>query len=297
MWLLLAALIFLADESAAQNSGNLLSPRPRILITAFAPYPGSPSNGSLQVAQRIKTELGIRGIEVEICVVPVSYQGTVPAARECLQRMNPRPDQVLALGELSSCDTKIETLARNLDNDRTPDADGVRRAMTPIDPQGAERVAFDNHVLSMYCALSPAERQSLQVSHDAGGFICNHLSYVFGQEVQGQGIPFSFAHVPHHRCEREVNRAGQQFSRMIAPTVTSPEALRNQSLVSELNLCQRVPATVEQANHVLQTIEGQRQNNHRACEESFLRQLRDSLNSDVTFPSPSPSRDQKPKGQ
>ncbi len=176
---------------------------PTVLISGFDPFHGRPVNNSWSIAREVQTQLAAAGVEAQTCLLPTSYERSMPAMEACLNALAATPDLVLSLGEVG-CALKLETRALNVDNNprpgSLPDNDGVHRARRTIVPGASPGLGFRLSMPDMYCALSESERRASLVSTSAGSFVCNHLAMRFSWEHPE--LVYGFIHVPEYRCRQ-----------------------------------------------------------------------------------------------
>ena len=101
--------------------------RPRVLVTGFGPFPGAPTNPTLDMLRRLEAD-GVAGVDLAFARLPVTFAGVGPALRKAARC---RPDAVLLLGlARSRAVLNVETVARNVAGRATVDTDGT----LPSDP-------------------------------------------------------------------------------------------------------------------------------------------------------------------
>ena len=154
-----------------------------ILITAFEPFGGGLTNTSAEVLKLLPEQ--IAGQSVKKALLPVVFG---KAAETALQT---RADEIFLLGEAGGR-SKVtpERKARNLRDARIPDNAGCQPKNEPILPHGpAEyRTAFPIEAI-----VKRMGEDGIQVSEDAGTFVCNDTYYLTGV---GSAAPVAFIHVP-----------------------------------------------------------------------------------------------------
>ncbi len=205
----------------------------RILITSFEPFAGRARNNSQAVAeemQKIGAALGT-GVELAFCRLPVLYDQAARQALSCVDQL--QPDAVVSLGE-ASCHIRLETGASNLDD--TPDLSdnaGQTRIASEIVPGGPARIGFHFPLETMYCARKPGA-EMLELSHSAGAFVCNNLSYHLGLALQAREIPFTFIHVPNSFCAPAIRDPyGNAQTILALLRAALPELTEGRSLAGE----------------------------------------------------------------
>lgn len=163
------------------------------LLTGFEPFGGSPVNASGQVVAAIAAT-GMP--QVATAILPTSYRRAELQLAELLQQH--QPDHVLLLGLAQREQVlRFEQVALNLDDAESPDNDG--------DVRQRARIVEDGPV--GYWATLPLDDMAEQArlfgetprfSHDAGGFVCNHIFFTAMHRLASRG-PASrcgFVHLP-----------------------------------------------------------------------------------------------------
>lgn len=175
----------------------------RILITGFGPFPGQPTNPTMRLARHAGTVRRQRfeGLERVVRLLPTTWAmlDTVPALLA-----ETKPDLVLMFG-VAGRRRKVtpELRAVNHQSALKPDAARgfagarSRAAGRPF----ALRTPFDARRLQ---AMIRAAGAPCALSQDAGGYLCNALSW----HVIGSGVPAIFVHVPRPR--RMMRRKGHE---------------------------------------------------------------------------------------
>ena len=157
----------------------------KILITAFEPFGGSTVNASAAVLEKLPEEIG--GAEVQKALLPVVFG---KAAEKALAYT---ADCIFLLGEAAGRkNVTPELRGRNLRNARIPDNEGNKPEGEKILPEGPEeyRTVFPVEVI---VEQMQAEGYGIEVSEDAGTYVCNDTYYLTGMKA---GVPVQFIHVP-----------------------------------------------------------------------------------------------------
>jgi pyroglutamyl-peptidase len=89
---------------------------------------------------------------------------------------------------------RIERFAHNLDEASTTDNDGANGIGAEIDPAGPLAFRSTLPVDELAATLRDADIP-VEISRDAGGFLCNHVFYVLMQTLK-PGRAGGFVHVP-----------------------------------------------------------------------------------------------------
>ncbi|MBS7542056.1 peptidase C15 [Ancylobacter oerskovii] len=179
---------------------------PHILITGFGPFPGAPANPAAGLAgdlARLRRP-ALAGTRRSLRLLPTSWEEAAgfPAVLDALA-----PDIVLMIGLAARRRAvSVELLGRNRTR-LSPDATRRRPPGARFDPgAGATR----------RCAVDPAPLlRALAVaglparpSRDAGGYVCNALSWrAYGWAQGAPGRLAVFVHIPQPRAGGRLGRA------------------------------------------------------------------------------------------
>lgn len=217
--------------------------KPVVLVGYFDPFGRSSFNNSERVAMRLMESLKDHPeFEVKLCSLKTVFDKSFYQMEDCLKALPVPPKLVLGLGE-SNCNLKIETMARNLDKTKGPDNEGIERNNTIIIPDGPKELGFNYPLGAMYCSVSSEDRKDIEVSNNAGSFVCNNLAYQFAHQYPE--TEFGFIHVPDHDCrnlEAKTTVAVKNLAQMIPAAVKSQVAVR---LLTKKKELEQLRATVK----------------------------------------------------
>ena len=147
--------------------------RPRILVTGFEPFDGADDNPSARMVGLLARDAAA---ELAAAVLPVSAERLPGRLAELLDLH--RPDVVLGLGEArGDAGVRVERVAVNLLDFRTPDNDGQVLNDTPIIPGGPPAYFTTLPVDAMVSAVRGAGVPCV-VSLSAGAYLCNMMMYL-----------------------------------------------------------------------------------------------------------------------
>ena len=198
--------------------------RPTWIITAFDEFDERPENYSREVLNTLKPllleKLG-HIIDFEFLIVPTIYS---ECSKPILQKVKEIENLqgVLALGEGAEI-FQFETIARNIQHEpEVGDNSGVVLSNTPINILGPSVIDFNFPIEYFFTTQEIAD--GIELSDDAGTFVCNRLCYDLAIESQMRSFNFGFIHVPcfdqaedagwsKERCAGVIMRG---FERMIA---------------------------------------------------------------------------------
>lgn len=196
--------------------------RPVVLLSHFDAFDKAPFNNSERVAHALYAKLKDHpDFELRLCALSTVFDKSFAQMENCLKDLKEKPVLVLGLGE-SNCNFKIETMARNLDKTYGPDNEGNERRNTQIFTDGSKALGFNYPLEKMYCSLDPRSRNDLEVSNNAGTFVCNNLAYQFTHYYPEE--TFGFIHVPSHNCRNISQKTQMAISNL---TKMIPTAVKN----------------------------------------------------------------------
>ena len=151
----------------------------KILITAFEPFGGSTVNTSAAVLEKLPEEIGGAGVE---------------KALTC------KADCIFLLGEAGGRTAVTpERRGRNERNARIPDNEGNKPEGKKILADGPEEYLTVFPVDAITEEMK-AEGYGIEVSEDAGTYVCNDTFYLAGVKST---VPVQFIHVPAEREKAE----------------------------------------------------------------------------------------------
>jgi pyroglutamyl-peptidase len=176
------------------------------LVTGFEPFGGSKVNSSELVVAALDY-LEEPGVITE--VLPTSYRRAEACIGDLLRAH--RPDTLLMLG-LAESTTKVrfEQVALNLDNNEAPDNDGEVRLRGRI-VEGAPVGYWSSLQLDRMADASRDLGERVLFSHDAGGFVCNHVFFTAAHLVATvfPATRCGFVHLP------AVQASDERLSRLL----------------------------------------------------------------------------------
>lgn len=176
------------------------------LITGFEPFGGSRMNSS----EVVVTALAAAGEPgVITAVMPTSYRRAEARILELLHAHRPRA--VLMLGEAEFAERiRLEQVALNLDDCDAPDNDGEVRVRQGI-IKGAPVGYWSSLRLDSMARAARELGEEVVFSHDAGGFVCNHVFFAAAHQI-ATAFPRSrcgFVHLP------ALNRLDERLKRIL----------------------------------------------------------------------------------
>lgn len=209
--------------------------RPVILLGHFDAFGSAKFNNSERVAKALLNNLRNHSdFELKLCALNTVFDKSFYQLEDCFKDLRDPPKFVLGLGE-SNCNLKIETMARNRDHTKGADNEGNERKNEVIVSGGPDEIGFLYALPQMYCALSESERADLQVSNNAGSFVCNNLAYQFAHRYPE--TEFGFIHVPANNCRNlsaKTEMSVKYLAKMIEAAVKTTNVQRLLTRKSEL---------------------------------------------------------------
>lgn len=163
------------------------------LVTGFEPFGGSQANSSELLVTALDY-IGEPGVVTE--VLPTSYRRAGARIRELLRAH--RPDTLLMLGLAeSTAKMQFEQVALNLDDCDAPDNDGEVRLRGRI-VEGAPVGYWSSLQLERMANASREMGERVTFSHDAGGYVCNHVFFTAAHLVATMypATRCGFVHLP-----------------------------------------------------------------------------------------------------
>lgn len=195
-----------------------------VLISYFDAFGNNPLNHSENVSKILQDKFQNReDVELKFCKLRTVFDKSFYELQNCLQELTKVPSLVIGLGE-SNCNLKVETMARNKDSTEGPDNEGIERINTPIILNAPNEIGFNYPLAAMYCSLDQMEKKFLEISNDAGGFVCNNIAYQFSYTYPE--ISFGFIHVPAHYC-RDLKYKTDQSIEILAKFISTSLTSKN----------------------------------------------------------------------
>ncbi|HWL07900.1 MAG TPA: ROK family protein [Planctomicrobium sp.] len=203
----------------------------RLLVTGFPPFPGRPANPSAQLIQAlVETPLLSPQVEIIAELLPVEYAGVEQAFDELLERVN--PDIWIAFGVgRQACPLRIEQRGLNRDHASIPDNAGETRTDHIIEPDGPPVRWLTADLLQLSQVLASAEFD-VELSDDAGAYVCNHLIYHAAKSLNecSHRCEFVFIHLappesglPTEKLLVALQNMAGWFQNQLVASVRNPE--------------------------------------------------------------------------
>lgn len=170
-------------------------PLSQVLITGFGPFPGAPTNPSSVLARSLARSRRLGAAKVAAVTLPTQWR----EAEEFPARLNREaPDIVLMIGlaarRKALC---VEITGRN-GSGRFPDVVRRRPASRVLTPGGPAQIACAARPAALLHAMRGMGVPA-RLSGNAGGYICNALTYRAYGWARDRGRLAVFVHVPRPR--------------------------------------------------------------------------------------------------
>ena len=172
----------------------------KILVTAFDAFDNRETNVTTLILNKLSDK--INNFTIDKLYLPVALNSSFKIAKEHILSQN--PDLIILCGEAANrSKISIEIKAKNIINKKLCDLDEVDLNNQIIVSNG------DNVIYSTFPtveALSQvlSENIPIELSMDAGGYICNALFYQVQNEFKN--IPCVFIHFPLPTDEFDLNK-------------------------------------------------------------------------------------------
>jgi pyroglutamyl-peptidase len=163
------------------------------LITGFEPFGGSSVNSSQLVVTALDA---LHEPAVVTDVLPTSYRRAEARIVDLLRLHQPGTVLILGLARGAS-GIRLEQVALNLDDCDAADNDGEVRLRQRIN-QAAPVGYWSSLPLDRMAAAARERGEEVLFSHDAGGFVCNHVFFTAAHLVATELLDSrcGFAHLP-----------------------------------------------------------------------------------------------------
>jgi pyroglutamyl-peptidase len=160
-----------------------------VLVSGFGPFLDVVANPSGLVADALSGDPGVHGI-----VLPVSFVRSAQALDAALRGMPRRPRALLGLGVHRGVTLRVERGARSQLESRSPDVDGMRGATLAL--AGAALLETVCDVRRLADRLRELDVAPVEISGDAGGYVCERMYRHMLELGESSGVPAVFLHVP-----------------------------------------------------------------------------------------------------
>jgi len=163
-------------------------------VTGFGAFESVERNPSGELALALAADPP-PGVAIEAVRLPVTFRGAPQAMDEALAALAPiRPDLLLSLGVHPGSSFRLETRARARMAAGRPDNAGVMGQELDM-PDGPD-LATELRLGPLADSLRSSGAPEVEVSTDAGGFVCERI-FRHGLELGRRlAVPALFLHVP-----------------------------------------------------------------------------------------------------
>ncbi|XCB29465.1 pyroglutamyl-peptidase I [Arcanobacterium hippocoleae] len=167
---------------------------PLVLVTGFEPFGGERENASweaVKVLQKVLCErIGNKDSGLVTARLPVEFVGGPAALRAAIAKY--QPSAVVCVGEAGGRSVVTpERFGRNLADARIPDNSGAQPRGQTLDG-GDERILARVNVDALAAEIA-ANQVPVEVSEDAGTYVCNAVLRALIRDFSGPGV---FIHIP-----------------------------------------------------------------------------------------------------
>ncbi len=175
----------------------------RLLVSGFDRFgfTKEPNSSSEVALPAIKQKYGDL---VEALVLPTAHDVAAAKLLEAIREISPLGIVMFGISSRSSI-----SLEQRAINERfsllTPDNNGVC-VFDKVDPQGASRYSSTLPLDALYTRLHAAN-VPVEVSMDAGTFVCNEVMYRALRHTENQATPTGFIHLGNRLSDRLVEEA------------------------------------------------------------------------------------------
>lgn len=152
------------------------SPRVRVAVAGFGPFPGVPNNPSGEIVRALAKMQRFRAanIALDAAIFETAY-GAAEAALEKL--IAKKPDAIVLFGVAGVAKhIRVETIARNRASVLHPDHARFTPHTRKLVADGAERIGVRGPAMRMRAAIRGTGAKA-GPSIDAGGYLCNAVFY------------------------------------------------------------------------------------------------------------------------
>lgn len=168
---------------------------PLILVTGFGPFEEVEENPSGRLAERLDADPPPR-VEIASRILPVSFRGAGSEIDAALTALEPRrPDAMLLMGVYKKGERfRLERRATTALKAGRPDVLGLEAEALSIAEAPDLETGLD--VDALVAALEGAGATDVEVSEDAGGYVCERAYRHAMERGVELTIPTIFLHVP-----------------------------------------------------------------------------------------------------
>jgi pyroglutamyl-peptidase len=175
----------------------MTSPRVRIAVAGFGPFPGVPKNPSGEIVRAIAKMQRFRAanIALDTAVLTTAYGAAELALGKLIEK---KPDAIVLFGVAGGArHIRVETIARNCTSMLHPDHARFTPRNGKLSQDGAALLRVRGSAMRMRSAIRAAGTKA-ELSIDAGSYLCNAVFYRALSATDGhEPAPLTyFIHVP-----------------------------------------------------------------------------------------------------
>lgn len=154
----------------------MISPRVRIAVAGFGPFPGVPKNPSGEIVRAIARIRRFRAasIALDTAIFPTAYGAADAALEKLIAR---KPDAIVLFGVAGRAkNIRVETIARNRASILHPDHARFTPLARKLSQDGVDLLKVRGPATQMRAAIR-ATGVKTELSTDAGSYLCNAMFY------------------------------------------------------------------------------------------------------------------------
>lgn len=166
----------------------------KVLISGFEPFGGYSTNPTQEMVRYIQNNsLDIENVEVKAITLPVTYFESWDILKKNID--NFQPNIVLAFGYApSSSKIRLEAIAKNYDGGYK---DNLGKSHLGEIVKNGTRILKSQLPIDELKDYLVKQGFDINITKDAGSYICNHLFYNLTTYIQNKNITGGFIHVPN----------------------------------------------------------------------------------------------------
>lgn len=181
----------------------------KILLTAFAAFDNRDTNVTTLILNELSNN--IKGYDIEKLYLPVALNSSFNIVKEHINKHN--PDMIILCGEAAKrSKISIEIKARNIVSKKLCEDDEVD-LNNQIIVENGDDIIYSSFPTVEALSQVISKNIPVELSTDAGGYICNALYYQVQNEFKN--IPCVFIHFPLPTGELSLSKMVEGLSTII----------------------------------------------------------------------------------
>jgi pyroglutamyl-peptidase len=167
----------------------------QVILTGFGPFGPYKFNPTEDLVKEYDERL-VGNAKVKGLVLPCTYHGAFDILSKMIDKLS--PVAVLSTGLDSHAERlRLEISGENVMNGEYADSDGSKPVLEPIVSGGKQFYDTNADNIALASHLNQAG-VPVEMSVEAGSFICNSLIYLTSRRIRQQGLPIknAFVHTP-----------------------------------------------------------------------------------------------------